>query len=191
MRDGLSKQELREAIRHQRSGLESAWCEAQSVVVLERLLALPSVAGAAVVGLYLALPGEVDISGLMAVVLSAGRGVCIPAYHAVSGVYAMAEVGPSTRYVDSRFGLREPIDPVWADLSTLECVVVPGVAFDRGGRRVGHGGGHYDHMLAGIAARKVGVAFDFQLFDRVPAEAHDVQMDLVITQTQTCGLNGA
>ena len=63
--------------------------------------------------------------------------------------------------------------------------VVPGVAFDQACRRIGRGGGHYDRMLAEMAAWKIGVAFDFQVFGEVPYDTHDVAMDLVVTPTQT------
>ena len=63
----------------------------------------------------------------------------------------------------------------------------PDVAYDRFGGRTGHGGGHIDRMLAGGGARllKVGLGFDFQVFDRVPMGKTDVRLDVIVTETET------
>ena len=66
----------------------------------------------------------------------------------------------------------------------MEMIVIPAVAFDRRGNRVGRGKGYYDRLLADSRARKVGVAYDFQLVDEIDAEPHDVRVDVVITENQ-------
>jgi 5-formyltetrahydrofolate cyclo-ligase len=142
------------------------------------------VSSAALVGLYVALPGEVDLNDLEDVLAGTGRGICVPAFDPERGGYALAAVTPSTRYITAPFGLREPEDPEWVDPAAVDCIVVPGVAFDGAGHRVGHGGGHYDRMLAVTSALKIGAAFDFQVFDEVPAGSHDVMMDAVVTPTR-------
>ncbi len=64
-------------------------------------------------------------------------------------------------------------------------IIVPAVAYDRNGNRVGRGRGYYDRLLSSSAAVKVGVGYDFQLVDEIDAEPHDVPVDIVITQTRT------
>ena len=59
-------------------------------------------------------------------------------------------------------------------------IVVPAVGFDPQGSRLGHGKGFYDRLLPGTQALKVGICFDFQLFEHIPAEEHDVPMDRII-----------
>ena len=83
------------------------------------------------------------------------------------------------------FGILEP-DPAKTRLiepANIDCILVPGVAFDNAGRRLGRGKGYYDRFLGGAArnAAKIGLAFSFQLIERVPAEAHDQRVDEVIT----------
>ena len=68
------------------------------------------------------------------------------------------------------------------DISSIELIVVPGVAYDRCGNRVGRGKGFYDRLLASTHATKVGVGYDFQLVDDIDSEPHDVVMDLVVTE---------
>ncbi len=83
-----------------------------------------------------------------------------------------------------RFGIPEPAEPVFAAEDELDLILVPGVAFDRVGRRVGHGGGFYDRLLPQYRVSRAGICFDFQCLGAVPAEEHDIRMNWVVTETQ-------
>ncbi len=80
------------------------------------------------------------------------------------------------------FQIEEPQGDDVRDISSIELIVVPGVAYDRCGNRVGRGKGFYDRLLASTHATKVGVGYDFQLVDDIDSEPHDVVMDLVVTE---------
>ncbi|MED4754230.1 5-formyltetrahydrofolate cyclo-ligase [Brevibacillus choshinensis] len=85
------------------------------------------------------------------------------------------------------YGIWEP-DPALAqeaDLSKLDAVLVPGVAFDREGGRMGYGGGYYDRFLAALGSRPflVGIAFSMQVIDKVPREPHDICLDGLVTES--------
>ncbi len=83
------------------------------------------------------------------------------------------------------FHIEEPQGNDTVDVSEIELVVVPAVAYDRRGNRVGRGKGFYDRLLADTRATKVGVGYDFQLIDEdIPAERHDVAVDVVITESR-------
>ncbi len=79
------------------------------------------------------------------------------------------------------FQIEEPQGDDTVDVGDIEMIIVPGVAYDRKGNRVGRGKGYYDRLLSGSKALKVGVAYDFQMVDEIDAEPHDVKVDLVIT----------
>lgn len=83
------------------------------------------------------------------------------------------------------FHIEEPSGNDTVDAADIEMVVVPAVAYDARGNRLGRGKGFYDRFLASTPAVKVGVGYDFQLLDEIPAEPHDVPMDIVITQKST------
>ena len=80
------------------------------------------------------------------------------------------------------FHIEEPTGSDVADVDDIELMIIPAVAFDRNGNRLGRGKGFYDRLLATSRATKIGVGYDFQLLDSIPAEPHDVAMDMVITQ---------
>lgn len=91
--------------------------------------------------------------------------------------------GPSSLQPGPQFGIPEPTGPIFNNLETVQMIVVPGVAFDRNGNRMGRGRGFYDRLLKSTPnAMKVGVAFAFQMFDDIPMEPFDVPMDLVLTE---------
>lgn len=83
------------------------------------------------------------------------------------------------------FHIEEPSGDNLTDPEEIEMVVVPAVAFDRKGKRLGRGKGFYDRFLQTTKATKVGVGYEFQLMDELPTEPHDVAMDIVITQNTT------
>lgn len=79
------------------------------------------------------------------------------------------------------FLIEEPEGVDTVGMDAIDLVIVPAVAYDRNGNRVGRGRGYYDRLLRGTSAVKVGVAYDFQLFDEVPFDDNDVPVDIVIT----------
>lgn len=92
--------------------------------------------------------------------------------------------GPECMQAGAQFGIGEPTGTVFDRLEEIDMIVVPGVAFDRRGNRMGRGRGFYDRLLSTTpTAYKVGVAFDFQMFDAIPVEPFDMPMDKVIHET--------
>lgn len=83
------------------------------------------------------------------------------------------------------FHIEEPTGNEVVDPEDIELIVVPGVAYDRKGNRLGRGKGFYDRLLQTTKATKIGVGYEFQMFDSIPVEPHDVKMDMVITQNTT------
>lgn len=81
------------------------------------------------------------------------------------------------------FHIEEPTGSDTSSIDDIELIVVPAVAYDRSGNRVGRGKGYYDRLLADSRARKVGVGYDFQVVDEIEADPHDVRVDVVITET--------
>jgi len=82
------------------------------------------------------------------------------------------------------FHIEEPTGNDTASVDDMELIVVPAVAYDRRGNRVGRGKGYYDRLLRETSALKVGVGYDFQLMEEeIPAEPHDVRVDVVITES--------
>ena len=82
----------------------------------------------------------------------------------------------------SSYHIQEPIGKIFEDYSTIDVIIVPGVAFDNQGNRLGRGKGYYDRFLKKIpATKKIGICFDFQMIEQIPTEKNDIPMDDIIT----------
>lgn len=133
------------------------------------------------VGLYAAMAGEIDVDGLVDPLLAAGLVVAYP--HVIDKtvmVFRAVEAPP--KRPRGTLSIREPAGdrPVVDD---LDLAVVPGLAFDRQGGRVGHGAGYYDRWLAQRPQTfTIGVCPEQLLVDRIPVRPHDVSMAAVVTQ---------
>jgi 5-formyltetrahydrofolate cyclo-ligase len=137
---------------------------------------------------YMALGDELDLSRLFEWAWDCGKTVLLPRYAASEQRYCAAVADHSVfKRIEAkgRFGIVEP--PASArclPLNRLDLALVPGLAFDPGGRRLGRGKGFYDRMLAEVAGVKCGVGIDEQVLDRLPAESHDVAMNFIVTPTR-------
>ncbi len=87
------------------------------------------------------------------------------------------------------FQIEEPDGDNLHNIDDIELIIVPAIAYDYRGNRVGRGKGYYDRLLADTNATKIGVGYDFQLVDEIDAEPHDVVMDIVVTETKTIIIN--
>lgn len=161
---------------------------ALSVKIAEQLFELEIYRRARLVHLYMgAIEGEVETRAIALDALQKGKRVACPRVVKNPAGLEHYEIRALGDLVESSRGLWQP-DPVRTqpiDLETIDLVVVPGVAFDRLGNRIGFGAGFYDRFLAGIAAPKVGLAFSLQIAERVPHSLRDVPVDWIVTEAET------
>lgn len=94
---------------------------------------------------------------------------------------------PHTTFSRASLNVLEPDGDDFTNYSDVDIVIVPGVAFDMNMNRMGRGKGYYDRFLSKVDLIKIGVCFNFQLFDNIPSDTHDIKMDYVITDKQIIG----
>jgi 5-formyltetrahydrofolate cyclo-ligase len=179
-----------------RVGLAAAEREACARAAALRLLALPELAPAGYISGYVAIRGELDPAGALEAARAAGFVVALPRidtrwpprlrFHRVTGA---ADLG------DGPHGLTEPLPSCpEVPVSGIDVMLVPGLAFDAAGRRLGLGGGYYDAAGRELRARApsgtrpaglmIGFAYDFQVVASCPADERDVAVDLVVTESR-------
>ena len=186
-----NKEEIRELIGDKRSNLSMHWVMGESEVAAKKLMALAEFKKAKAVCCYIALPGEVMTQMIIEKCWKDGKKVCVPAFREETKVYGLARFEKNARLAEGLYGVPEPAEAGWMAAGEIDFIVVPGLAFDPAGGRVGHGGGYYDKILHGMRKQvfKAGLAFEFQIMDRVPMETDDVGMDVVVTEKRV--LKGA
>lgn len=134
---------------------------------------------------YLAMPDEVQTEQLIKNTLRLGKQVCVPLLGKKYGEMTAAEITSLDELIVGKFGLKMP-NPKTTSLilpSSIQMVVVPAVAFDRNGNRLGLGAGYYDRFLteAGNSVL-IGMAWQCQLVNQLPAEEHDIKMHYLMTE---------
>lgn len=126
---------------------------------------------------------EVDTRGLIRDQLRQGRTVLVPIAKA-DGVLAWSVLMSLDEVAPSRFGILEPqsqYQRIAEPLASSVCLV-PGIAFTRSGYRVGYGGGYFDRFLSVFSGIAIGLAFELQLVDSFPLDAHDIPVHLLVTE---------
>jgi 5-formyltetrahydrofolate cyclo-ligase len=141
---------------------------------------------AALIFFYAPLPEEVDIWPLVGDALAAGKTVALPRFDPTTQRYVACEIQSIAKdLAEGQYGIREPgAHCVALPPNRLDLILVPGVAFDLQGRRLGRGKGFYDQMLATVRGTTCGVAFDEQIVEAIPVESHDVHLNCILTPTR-------
>ncbi|MBN1269669.1 MAG: 5-formyltetrahydrofolate cyclo-ligase [Kiritimatiellae bacterium] len=176
------KQALRREIRARRRALDPAWVAEASGRIQQAVLGLDAFRQARAVGGYLSLPHEVQTAGLIAACWAANKRVAVPVFDHRRKLYSWGWHEPQGETQHRRWRIAEPLRIRPAAGREIDLILVPAVAVDRAGRRLGHGGGYYDRMLAETRALRVAVVFDFQVLEAVPARSHDSIMDVIVTE---------
>jgi 5-formyltetrahydrofolate cyclo-ligase len=136
--------------------------------------------------LYAPMPEELDVWPLVVQGLAAGKAVALPRFDPASKQYFAHRIEDLARDIRSgHFGIREPGDHCSAvELGGVDLVLVPGVAFDLRGGRLGRGRGYYDRLLTQVRGATCGVAFVEQIVPEVPMGPRDVRLQFVLTPTR-------
>lgn len=176
-----AKAMLRQRMRAARELLPPADRAARSAAIADRLTALPGVGAAGSVFVYLSVAPEVDTRELVRRWLEDGRRLAVPRLDGPGVMRSVALDAPAALRPGT-WGIPTPpaSAPVVDDIAVA---VVPGLAFDAGGGRLGHGAGYYDRWLAAHpGVLRIGVCYESQLVPEVPCAAHDVPMHLLVTE---------
>ena len=181
-----TKGEIRARLIAARRALSAAERARGSAAIAARLVAMPVFREARVVGLYAPLGAEVDTAPVATAAEAAGKRVIWPRLAGSGREMVFALCPPDALRPGPVGALEPPEDAPACSIADVDLVVVPGVAFDADGRRLGRGRGHYDATLAALrpGAARVGLAFEAQLVPALPEEPHDARMDAVVTEAR-------
>ena len=179
----MDKKELRRYIREQKRHFTPQQLGEMSLSIMSSLLSHSQIQKADSVLMYHSLPDEVDTHSALDKLLAMGKKVLLPKVVGDTEMTIHEYTGKESLQPSVPYGILEPTTP---ELSIINCqlsiAVVPGMAFDRQGHRLGRGKGYYDRFLSQIPnIYKIGVCFPFQMLESIPSESTDVVMDEVIT----------
>ena len=181
------KQALRKEMRSRRVSMSKEDRNIASHKIVSNLLNNSIYKSATTIMAYSSMPEEIQLNELfdnafandkiLAIPLIIGRGTMCPVFLPTVEDLVVGDFGIMTVRQDKR---------QFVEFDDIDCVIVPGAAFDRNGNRLGLGGGYYDRFLQHVPnAKRVALSFDYQLLETVPAEPHDAKMDIIITESET------
>lgn len=179
----IEKRALRERMLASRGVLSTDEVARRSRQIAARLLALPAVCEVKTIFCYLSHKNEVQTHQLVRDWLAAGKHIHVPAYHAEQRRYQPSHICDLERDLAAgKLGILEPHTRK-TPARPADVAIVPGVAFDAQGHRLGYGKGFYDEMLKHFVGLKIALAFDCQMQPSIPHAPKDVPMDVIVTES--------
>ena len=175
------KSALRQHIRARLEKISEAVRAVESIELCEQLKTqMPS---ASTILFFAPLPDELNVWPVLELSMALGVTCALPFFDAAKKTYGARVLNHlATEIVTGKFGVREPGSScAEIALDKFDLVLVPGLAFDRAGNRLGRGRGFYDRLLVETSGIKCGVSYDFQLLEKIPAEPHDAKVNFILT----------
>lgn len=177
-----SKTELRQLVRQLKREASAEELQRQAEAATSRVLSDPAVEASAFVMLYLSMPDELPTDQIIRRLWQMGKRIVVPVVDNETEMH-LAECFESDfhQLPHGAFGIREPRGEAFTQFESIGAAIVPGMAFGRDGYRLGRGRGYYDRFLPLLPhCQRIGLCYQFQLFDEVPHFEFDARMDAVI-----------
>ncbi len=176
----MTKEKIRRRILRLREKQSLSLKKKKDAKILNRLLRFPAFAQAKEFFTYLSHRGEVSTDGLVKKFFGKKKVVVPKLYPRGICLY---ELYNPHQFTKGKFGIREPAvcmpKTAW---HKIDVAIIPGVAFDPSGHRIGFGGGHFDRFLKKLNCTTIGLAYELQIIDKVPTHQYDVPVDFIITE---------
>lgn len=174
------KSALRKRIKDMKRQFSDKELEELSLPIISRLFAHPATISSKTILMYYSLPDEVNTHHAINQLVQSGKTVLLPRVVDGENMEMRVYEKPGD-LAPGYYGIMEPTGKTYTAYDNIDVAVVPGMAFDSQGHRLGRGKGYYDRFLPKAArAYKIGVCFDFQKQNCIPADSHDIAMDCVI-----------
>lgn len=181
----MQKSKLRSELLIRRNSQTVSDKEKKDRAIFERLVNLPQFKASSEFFTYLSHGGEVSTDELI-VRFFGKKKIVVPK---ISGdEICLYELHEATQFEKGRFGIREPkVCLPKKEIEHIDLMIIPGIAFDLSGYRIGFGGGYFDKLLAKVHCNTIGLAYEFQIIDKVPTHSYDVPVSLIVTEKRVIG----
>jgi 5-formyltetrahydrofolate cyclo-ligase len=179
------KGEIRKAVLQKRGAIPAVVRRQKDALVRELVLSIPEFIGAKTIIFYAAFRSEVGTRTLMEESLMGEKRVVLPKVNTTMHTLMLYEVKHMDELTPGYMGIPEPpqMDERLVGIDDADLVIVPGAGFDFAGNRLGYGAGYYDSLLSQRNKKSpiIALAYEEQIVDSIPAEQHDVKVDMIVT----------
>jgi 5-formyltetrahydrofolate cyclo-ligase len=174
----MDKQELRKRSMEIRKNIPNK--EQKNNAIYNAIISCDEYNAANIIAIYNSMGSEVNTKEIILYSLLKQKIVLLPKIDGEDMLFV--RVDSNTKYALSKFGTLEPIEGEIYDPDKIDLFIVPGLAFDINGNRLGYGGGYYDRYLRELRAVKIGLAFEEQLVNSIPTEEKDIPLNIIQTE---------
>lgn len=178
----LEKEKLRKKLLSERRKLTKFDISAKSQAVHKSLVNLDEIKTSKKILVYLPINNEVDTENVIKFLIKNKKLIFIPAFN--NNKWMISEFNDFDNLQKGPYGILQPVYKSRVESKVIDVAIIPGVAFDKSGARLGYGKGVYDKLLKYFKGIKIGLAYDFQIVDRLPKEKHDLLMDFVVSEKE-------
>lgn len=183
------KDEIREDIRKRRRCLEEFKKKELDEKIIRNLLSSAEWKKANTVLLYISNSNEINTLPLIKESF-ASKTIVVPKTHIISTNLTLHKISGFQDLMEGNHNLMEPASETKIlSPSKVDLAIIPGIAFDKKGNRIGYGKGYYDRLNKKLKCNKISLAYNFQIIDNIPAQAHDTPIDIIITENQIIHIN--
>lgn len=154
----------------------------KSEKIQERLFAFDKYLNAKIVMLYASAFKEPSTENIIKDAFKRDKKVIIPVSDTEKETIIPSYIENFDDLKKGAYGILEPVKIIPANIADIDFILIPGLAFDKTGNRSGFGKGYYDKLLQYSNAEKCALCYEFQLFDKIPSETHDIKMNTIITE---------
>ena len=184
------KNEIRSKMRAKRRQIPDAERRTAGHQIADRLTQQPIdlFLRTQVICIYLSTPHEIPTHTVARYAWAAGKQVCVPVWDGQTEAYSLALLQPDTPLVVGKYGIREPAIKIPFPIWEVNAFIIPGLAYDNLGGRLGYGGGYYDRLIqkASKGTLRIGVGYDWQITkEPLPQEPLDQPIHWIVTDQQT------
>ena len=176
------KNHIRNRYKEIRRAIGAAEAEEKSCLAAQVFLDSDLYKNSKIIMLYMPLKNETDTKGIIKKAFEDGKSLVFPVTERESGEITPYFAEKDTCFKKGNFSVFEPYDTQKADPEAIDVVLVPGIAFDKSGNRIGYGKGCYDKFLKNTKSVRVGYCYEAQLCEKIPADSLDEKMDCIITE---------
>lgn len=191
----MTPEAIRERIRRKRDALSAGERAAKSEAIWKRLMEVPDFQRASQALFYISFQSEVETGLMRQLARDLGMGVAVPRAYPKEKRLVFFDLGSDEALESGPYGILQPREDsdLMTEMENPGVVLVPGTAFDPQGNRLGWGGGYYDQFLnrEGRGLPSIGLAFECQIVENIPAQAHDVPVDWIVTEERTLNCRAA
>lgn len=179
----VSKSEIRNNVIKKRNEIDDEELTFKNKLTIDRFINTDNYLSAKTIHTYISTrKGEVDTKILINKMQRDGKSIILPKLNKVSNKFQRGYFTGWDKLTKSRDGYYEPEIGFDEDLIDVDLIIVPTIAVSQSGQRIGYGGGFYDKILKNFFALKVTLAYEFQVFDNIESDEHDIKVDLIVTE---------